>query len=427
MKIATTLLALLCSLCITAAAQTPDGYIVRLQGDTVAAQINYKKSGNHPANIQATINGTVSQFSPADIAGFGMMPGLHYRSRTVTYHTNPIEYTRAPAVFSDETKAGTFFLELVEDGAVALYELQLPDRHYYFIEELGMAPVELLYRVRNTKAETVEDGTYKTQINVLLEKYGLLQQLSRKTQNITYDDYSFAQLIRAINQQRSGTVYTRRKKRQIDFSVVAGANQVRFPQTFTGAFFRPAFTYKFPNQVQPVAGLQLQYRFPGAQQRYALALQLLYTQFTARQLQSDSSQQDASTYNTRTEEYYMKNQMVVLSLAPVIALNTRGAARVYFKPGGSLAITVNNAALGAGAVLRQIRYDNGEVVRLTGQSVNLAFRNIRPHFQLGAGVRWNRFFAEANWLSAARLMKEPADVQFQSGFFMATLGYRLSK
>ncbi|HMO32852.1 MAG TPA: hypothetical protein PKE63_09870 [Lacibacter sp.] len=418
-------LLLLCTLCGAAAAQSPNGYIVRLPADTVPAFLRYKKSGLKPDAILATVNGVTEQLTPADIAGFGIFPDLHYRSRSVRYHTNPIEYNRAPAVFSEEVNSGNFFLQLVEDGGVALYELILPERHYYFYEEKGTNPVELLYRVRTTMAETVEDGTYKTQLNGLLAKYGLQLPSAREQQQLTYDDYALASHFRRINRQPATSSYSRVRKRQISGGLLLGMNRVWLPDTFRGGVFDPPFFFLFPSRLQWVAGVQFQYFVPGTRNRLALELQAVATRVIADQQQADTARIDAATYSLRSERYYMKNQLIFLNLAPALVLNPGGKVQYLLKPGGSLALSVNNSSLGAAGVRTTLRYDNGAVIQQVGDYFQVASRYIWAQLQLGAALQYQRFRWETTWYPPAQLMQKTAPIQLSAGHLTTTLGYRL--
>ncbi len=405
-------------------AQFKNGYVVRLNGDTVFCKIEYRNFKSISTEVKVMVGAEELVYKPEQITGFGLSEGIHFVSKQVSFYTNPIDYTIAPAEFSDAKQEGTFFLKILDKGAVVLYRLDMPARHYFFVEEKYGSPTELVYRVKYMLNNPGEDGTFKTQLNTLLDKYQLLSANPRRTANITYSNDHIRSVIRLINSKAGGEQFSIKKSKSVWVIATAGVSQVTYTNDVRSAFLNPPNLYSFEPYTSPSFGFVIGLKSEGKSFRIRPEVSLSYRSAQLNGIYTDTTAFDALSYDRVTEQYIMKRKDVLLGLSPVLYITGTRQIEFFIKPGLGFLLDVNGSSLESAVKSERVQFADGRSRLVSSSGLTMGTKNMKVQMYAAAGVQWKRHRIEFTYIPAADLLKEPVDVQLRTAGVMVHYGFR---
>ncbi|QNA45737.1 hypothetical protein [Lacibacter sediminis] len=271
---------------VLAQTKTLPGYYINLSSDTVTCQISFKDWAINPTEIKIIDGKRTITLGLRDMLGFGVSGKTHYVRKTVTYHLNPLSGLLIPEQFSDSVITKEVMLKIVRRGKFQLYELVLPERDYFFIENKNKEIAELIYRVRKSDVELIEDEQFKQQLYRYLVEEGLADSYIWENNKITYSAEKIGKIVNYINGANSSN--------QIQYETVKPGLSIELK---TGAYinFFPtqlqdprATMVKLPASISPSLGLDLIFALPGKFQRAGLGLGVSYNHIKVNFTQKDS-------------------------------------------------------------------------------------------------------------------------------------------
>jgi hypothetical protein len=314
------------------------GYYIDNKGDSVLCKIEYNDWFRNPNTIVVEVNNTRKTLGPADIKGFGVTGYGDYRSATVSYHLGPISGD-LPGEYSDKTETNTCFLQVLVNGPYSLYELTLPERYYFFVNEKDGPVKELVYRVKQSEMMISEDEQYRNLLAEYVEREHLLKNGPSSVTRLTYNKNKLIAIVNRLNEAHSGVktapaVKLRSGEHLLQLDLFGGAVRNTFPTEFAG-YYAPG---KFPSTFSPEAGVGLRVIFPGHFNAFSIGLAVGYTSFQGSISQSGNTRanvQSNTWYDSvnYAESLSVSNSLLTTNLYFMYLVPGSGRVRYYGKLG----------------------------------------------------------------------------------------------
>jgi hypothetical protein len=321
--------------CLNAVAQTKTlpGYYINLSSDTVKCQIAFKDWTVNPTEIKIIKDNKAITLGSKDMLGFGVSGKTNYLRKEVTYHLNPTSGLLIPEQFSDSVITKEVMLKVVKRGKMQLYELALPEREYFFIENKNKEIAELVYRVRKSDMELIEDEQYKQQLYRYLVEEGLADSYTWENNKITYSAEKIGKIVNHINGGNSiSQTQSETGKHGLSLELKAGAYLNFFPTKIRDP---RGVMINLPASASPSLGLDIVFTLPVKFQRAGLGLGVSYNNIKVNVTKKDSF------FTTVSPAYYFstKYKYTYTSSTPTLFTNFYGF--FIFNPTGKVKFFVN--------------------------------------------------------------------------------------
>jgi hypothetical protein len=203
MKPKLTCLLLLIVFKIHAQTNFKSGYIVLNNNDSIRGEINYKSWFINPSNIEFRQAGIIKSYGIKDLSSFSIDNEDLYKRANIEHQTNPIEISKAKDSYSTTTVKEEVWLRCLYISKLSLYELNTPDRSYYFYQDNSEGVFkELVYRVRVVNGALEKDEQYKNQL-IALAKSVNSKLAEQESFNTSYSIDALIKVFRYLNQNQS--------------------------------------------------------------------------------------------------------------------------------------------------------------------------------------------------------------------------------
>jgi hypothetical protein len=319
------------------------GYYIDLKGDTIHCQIDYNDRDRNPRTIQIRLNGSMREFGPEEIKGFGVWGYHDYVSATVTYHTNPTSGNEILENFSDSTETKAWFLKVLDSGYYSLYSLVIPSRSYLFTANPDKQVTELVYRVRQVKDSLIEDESYKKYILTLFMNEGLSGKYFNRINSAVYNISSIGSLYRILNESHSGVRIRRKRDSEFQFEVFFGGMMNSFPSTFDSQFTKGN---KFKSDFSTSGGINFLFTIPGKFKSFKVGASVGYNGYKGSISQSGSfTHTESAAYyytTTYTESMALKSSLVLTNIYAMWLMNPLDKMKAYVKAGLNYSFVVTD-------------------------------------------------------------------------------------
>ena len=330
-----------------AASRPFPGYYITKNGDSIRCSIEYNDWYKNPKTIVVEVNNVKSTFAAADINGFGVTGYGDYKSATVSYHTNPVTGPNIPQEFSDQIETDDCFLKIVTLGVYSLYELVLPEKHYYFIQE-GNGPIsELIYRVKidPINLTAIPDLRYKNVFSDLFAKENIGADYQYLITGAQYNKTSLERLIDRLNETKTGTKVTRstnkNKERRLQLEVFAGGLSNSFPDPINGHY---TSGNKMPSSFSPSGGVSLRYLIPGSFDAFSLGFSVGFdtykTSVSKAGYGKDSSNSNDYSKTTYAENVSISNTFLMTNFNLMYRFIRSSKVNFYVKAGVGIDLSI---------------------------------------------------------------------------------------
>lgn len=206
-----TLLMIAVAFSFTALAQSnyQNGYVIKLNGDTVIGYLNYKDRENTPKTVQYKANlkdKLIIQFSTKDIQFFKFRGAETYVRYVGPLSLDQTTFPNLPVGLDSTTKHDTIFLKQIAAGKKAtLYTFVDDIKQRFFIKETESDyPIELVYHeyYNSDKSKVLKDYKYKLQLNSIIAKS--LQEnldLIDRLDQLNYNQTDLENFVKALNRK----------------------------------------------------------------------------------------------------------------------------------------------------------------------------------------------------------------------------------
>ncbi|MGZ3873120.1 MAG: hypothetical protein ACXVJD_09400 [Mucilaginibacter sp.] len=141
------------------------------------------------------------RYSPEDITSFTITGLASYEKYSGPVSTDEVDVNRLNSKDTSFKMASVFLRVLQKGKNATLYSYTDNLKSRYFVADNAGAPKELIYRVyKGDNGNTIIDGTYLTQLNVLAIKYNALNDdLGRILEGAEYKEPSLMFIVSKIN------------------------------------------------------------------------------------------------------------------------------------------------------------------------------------------------------------------------------------
>lgn len=390
---------ILISQAICASSKPLPGYYITNSGDSVHCNIEFEDWYKNPASIQAKVNNETRTLKASDIKGFGVFEYTDYRSATVTYHTNPINGTELPGKFSDSTMTKTVFLKTLIKGTYSLYELNLTERRYYFVQKNDGDISELLYRVCVVLGEIKEDRQYANTLAGLFMEEDMLDRYKGKIYGASYNS-DIISLINILNGKHGDVKTQKAATARWQAGVFAGGMMHFFPTNVNGYNTRNG---KLNSSTAFSGGVNLLYLTTGHLNAFKVGLSLSYDSYNSTGLRVDSVYDKADPNDwfvtTRTSHLSVTNKMFMANLYATYTLNPGDRIKFYLKAGLSWGIGKSNTFVINNFSAVTKGFNSGNVINTNGHGTEalapIGTELINPNG--GAGIEMDRHKLEFSY------------------------------
>jgi hypothetical protein len=255
-----------------------------------------------------------------------------------------------------------------------LYELVLPQRFYYFVEEKDGEISELVYRVRQKNIVLEEDKQYVNALNLLFIKEGIFDRYSYRISVSTYNGTSLKSLVDLLNGAHMGVEVKRPREKLFQLDVFAGALVNTFPNKFDGRF---AMGNKFSSSTSFSGGLNFMYTFPNNFRSLMIGASLGYDQYSASLDKPGDLIDSSSPNNIHTvhyeEKFSVRSSFILIpNIYVVYVLNPTNKIKGYVKAGFCVNLNLGNDL--------DVHSNYG------GYGILIDARDKVPHVNVGLGV-----------------------------------------
>ncbi len=200
------LLALFYSTFTFAQSNYKPGYIVKLNGDTVKGDVDYKGWDKNPGsvNFKDDANEAVKTYTTADINAFGVTGLEFYEKRTVPISDDEIEVSKLSTSSQVHYNTGTVFLRILTKGKfITLYSyVDELKKRYYVADNSSNETNELIYHLYvNGEILVVHTiDRFHSQLENLAQKFNKnTGQLENLIVHARYNDDDLLPIAVAIN------------------------------------------------------------------------------------------------------------------------------------------------------------------------------------------------------------------------------------
>ncbi len=206
-----TLLTIAVAFSFTAVAQSnyQNGYVIKLNGDTVKGFINYKEWGNSPRSIDFKTTETQTKpdrFTPGMLQGFEVINKEKYVAYTGKLSADKNTFPDLPSQLDTTTIQDTVFLHLIYNGSkVSLLKQQDDTKLRMFYQEGNEKPVELkFYQYLTEENKVYPYEPFKRQLFALANKYQVNEnKIDDLISNASFKESSLIEMMKLINQDKN--------------------------------------------------------------------------------------------------------------------------------------------------------------------------------------------------------------------------------
>lgn len=319
------------------------GYYIDSKGDTVRCDIEYNDRNQNPKTIQVLVNGSIKEFGPEDIRGFGVDGYVDYLSAKVSYHEGPDSGPDLLYKFSDNVITKTCFLQVVESGFYSLYTMIRPERVYLFYSTQQKPVTELLYRVKMDNDSVKEDNSYRQELVNLFMNEGLTEKYFERINQVAYNASQIGSLFIILNETRTGVKSKKKSRGDFQIELFVGAIRNSFPTTFDGVYVK---SNQFDPSYSGSGGVNFLYSFPGHFKAFKVGLSLGYNGFNRTISDSGSNYhaESAAFYYTTTydETITVKRSMLLSNFYVMYLFNPLSKVKVFAKAGLNYNFSIGN-------------------------------------------------------------------------------------
>jgi len=285
-----------------------EGYVIKINGDTLKGFINYRDWVYSPEYVEFKTDRTneqASKFTPDSISGFGVYGFEAYKSYVGDITMNKNIFPNISTGLDTTHQVKAIFLKPIRQGTnLDLYYNRETNKDRFFIAEKGGRPTELKYYEYYTSgSEEAFANVYKTQLQVWAAKYANgNKKLIKDLESARYELQYIKNIVDEINgvdpvlQQKADSVKAANSPSSFRILVGAAANYTvyRSPNSTT---FSPKITagvdfFFNPNVQQLILRIEL---------GYASATNPQFTQTSI----SVNPQIVVNVYNTDRFKYYV--------------------------------------------------------------------------------------------------------------------------
>ncbi|TGE22256.1 PorT family protein [Hymenobacter aquaticus] len=311
------------------------GYVVQPAGDTLRGEVDNRSDVRNAAACRFRQAGSVREYAPAELLGFGLTGRKVYRTRTVTVPDSAAQPAR------------TYFLEVLAAGPAQLYYRRDPGGiDHYYISVGGQTATELVYRrvlLQMAGGEWVTMVSRYQEKNLfrgtLAETFAACPAVQQQVSSLQYKASSLVGIVERYNAcvggPGAGQPVSARRSARYSLGVVAGVGVSQMQLSGYTSFEQA----NFPSSVQPVVGLRLGIPMPRLNEKLSLQIEALYQR-----------QRYESEYTTRfgSSSAYREQARVALNYlkVPFMLRYTypRGAVRPMVQLGVSPNLSLSTTA-----------------------------------------------------------------------------------
>lgn len=401
---------LLLQISLSAQKNFTDGGLIQWNGDTIRGQIDYQEWDISPENIQfrQSVTGETSIFTPQNIAGFFVSERNEmYQTATVYLNNEPPNERNFPdfssvgaAIREFSPIRDTVFLRVLAKGQLNLFEYSDKNRQHFLAQPAGDTIRELIFRKVKVNGKLLQLDEYRKQLQML--------SLSCPTLKVDFDKLPYyekdlLEAVRAFNQCRQNSVYTRpAEKSGKFFYAMAGAVLPFFE--LSGPFVSlNSHDEKYTlTGLGPMLGVGCDFNFARARGRRGVGIEMLAAQYSLSHGAKDFFERDVN-YEVdmgyvRMLGYFRQN-LTTGKVSPYVKVGAGGS--YYFKSEVSHSTEPSS--------LESIRPTKKGDVCLMG----------------GVGVRVKRFFAETRFEWGSNLAEFDASDNLKANFIALAVGYQI--
>lgn len=246
------------------------GYIVKLAGDTVRGEVDYRGAAFSATRCRFRPTAGVAEttFEPSDLRGYGLS-----------------QEQKAYASFALPDTVAHFFLETVVRGPASLYYFRDGQQHdRFYITTASFPLTELIYRkVRVARGGSVYLNEQNIFRNTLAQALAGCPAVQRKLTVLSFYERDLAKAVVAYNQcinpggPLAAPVATTRQSLQI--GIVLGVAQTRLALNGGGTFYTSTPLYDnlhFKANTVPVIGLSFRLPLSRLSRKLSLGAELFY-------------------------------------------------------------------------------------------------------------------------------------------------------
>jgi hypothetical protein len=382
-----------------ASAKPLPGYIITSAGDSVRCNIDFIDWYKNPESIQVEVKNEKRTLKPSDIKGFGVYGYTDYKSAVINYHTNPINGTELPAQFSDSTITKAVFLKVLIKGAYTLYEFNLTDRKYYFVQKSDGEISELLYRVCVVLGEIKEDKQYANTLAGFFMQEDLLDRYKGKIYGASYNS-DINTLINVLNAKYGGRETRKAPSPRFQAGVYAGGIVHFFPSSVSGNYTENG---KLNSSTSFSGGVNLLYLTTGHLNAIKFGLSIGYDSYktTGQRIDSVYDKGDPNDWysTTRTAHLSLTNRVITSNVYATYTLNPAAMLKFYLKLGFSWGVGKTDTYVENNYTTTTKGFNSGTVIDYSTEGKEsiepIANQMINPNF--GVGIESNRHKLEFSY------------------------------
>ncbi len=407
------------------------GYYITKNDDSVFCEIDYGQWYTNPKSIQIEVNNEKRILEPADIKGFGISGLVDYKTATVTFHTNPLKGSNLPENFSDSLETKAVFLKILVAGPYSLYELVLPERFYYFIDDNNTAITELVDRARLKNLSIDEDPQYKNVFFGLFVKEGLLDRYQQRINYATYNSSDIKALVEILDEGHTGVKTVKTKSKRFELDIFAGGTMHTFPSDFDGLYSKDN---KFSSTLQPTGGSKLGLLVP-VKSLFKAGLSAAFETYSATITKTGTllDSPDANYYDRTNyiEKLSVTNSAFLTNIYIMNFINPFAKVKYFVKGGFALNLSIGkNYNVRSSYSVTDTGITNGvnpfagskqgvrDLITLIGNA---------PHFNAGFGVATGKSRLELLYYDNSQLNSENSPASFKMGMLSLYYYYSIFK
>lgn len=410
------LFSLLNILHISAQKNFTDGGIIRLNGDTLRGQIDYREWDINPVNIQFRHppTGETYTYGTASIAGFFVTAKNEiYQTATVYLNGEPSATSEIPtyssvgeALRNYKPERHTVFLRVLARGQMNFFEFEDKNRTHYLAQPTGDTIRALVARKVRVKGNVVPLDEYKNQLRLMT---ATCPNLGINFDRLPYFEGALLNVAEKFNRCAQNSIYeTKKEKAGKFFYLMAGAGYPVFKMSGPLVSLNTRDkSYSLTGAVAPMLGVGCDFNFSRARSSRGAGLELYGTTYSLDYTTTDIFEREL-TYKAdigylRALAFFRQN-LSSGKVRPYLRAGFGGS--VYFKP--DVSYTYISSA--SGVVKSERPTKKGDVCIL------------------GAlGVRMERFFVETRFEWGSNLADFDASETLKANLFSLVAGYRIFK
>ncbi len=297
-----------------------EGYLIRLQGDTIHGLVDYRNWKENPNKIsfKDPVRGSEIIYSPLDIIGFGVADEL-YEGAIIRREISPSQSGKLQQDPAIQTLVDTTFLQTMVKGEKSLYFYEKAGKENFYIKQNGafdLLEYKKYLKKLNGGKFIAEVNIYRHQLLNYLEDCSLIQPT---IENTGYNKKSLEKLFLTYYKCMPGEIQFQKKvdKAPIEAGFVAGTSLTRLDFTSSTQFDYLA-QGGYPLSAGVSAGLFFDLTLARNRNKWSIYNDLLLTSFKIEGKYRDF--QNENVYTTTYTEigyWYLKLNTMVRYKYPI--------------------------------------------------------------------------------------------------------------